>query len=70
MWTRDDGVYRYVTTVEDSCVITIEPWEHGYYVAVRDIAATEGGASITLKYFYSFQDARMFFTKLVNLMKS
>ena len=37
MWVKDEnGDSYYMEKVEDTCVIKIERWEHGYYVEVED----------------------------------
>lgn len=48
------------------CHIEICPWEHGYYVEV--IYAEYPDQHVLLKYFYTFQDAHSFATKLARLL--
>lgn len=68
MWYKDEnGHSYYMETVSDCCVIKIEDWEHGYYVAVAN--PDELDNTIPLRYFYTFQDARAFFTNLSRLIK-
>lgn len=66
MRDENDEPY-YMEKVEDTCVIKIERWEHGYYVMVEDNDTKE---SVILRYFYYFQDARAFLTSLSRLMRS
>lgn len=69
-WTKDaDGQSSYMETVGE-CIFKIDRWEHGYYVAVYEASVynTEEEISIPLKYFYTFQDARIFFTQLIRLL--
>lgn len=68
-WAKDDGHSYYMEDVSDCCILKIMRWEHGYLVEVTNKDDPEE-QSIPLKYFYTFQDARAFFTALKRLLKA
>lgn len=68
-WTKDEeGHSHFKEAISDHCFIKIEPWEHGYFVSVANKDDPEEVA-VVLQYFYTFQDARSFFTSLNRLIK-
>ena len=69
MWVRnDDDQPIYVEYAGDCCVIKIERWEHRYYVSISSSEEPNDG-EVPVRYFYSFQDARMFLTSLRRLIQ-
>ena len=68
-WVKDDeGQSHYRKVINNCCVLKIEAWEHGYYVAVTSIDAEDDETDIPLSYFYTFGDARSFLTSISRLV--